>query len=98
MDDYIELNSVHDRMKRYLIPITGKSLSCLVGTATQSDLRTIWINVEKLANKQKRVHVTTVTNVTWIEMAENRQTVNKIIASLSNLNAKLGNFTQTLDC
>ena len=35
-------------------------------------------------------------NVTHIEMAENRQTVNRIIASVSNLDAKLGNFTQAL--
>ena len=37
-----------------------------------------------------------IINVTEIKMAENRQTVNRIVASLSNLDPKLGNITQAL--
>ena len=35
--------------------------------------------------------------MTQIEITENRQTVNRIIASLSNLDAKLGNIAQALE-
>ena len=38
---YIELHSIYSRMLRSLIPIIGKGLSYLFGTATKSDLRTI---------------------------------------------------------
>ena len=54
VDDYIELDCMHNRMKRSLIPIISKGLSYLFGTATQTDLRTIWVNIDKLANNKKK--------------------------------------------
>ena len=38
-----------------------------------------------------------VINVTRVEMAENRQAINKIIGSLSLLDSKIGNITQALE-
>ena len=38
-----------------------------------------------------------VINVTQLEMAENRETINRIIAHLSNLDAKLGDVIQALE-
>ena len=52
VDGYIELHSIHNRIQRSLVPINGKALSYLFGTTTQSDLRTKWVNIYKLANNQ----------------------------------------------
>ena len=38
-----------------------------------------------------------VINVTRVELSENRQAINKIIASLSLLDSKIGNITQALE-
>ena len=99
---YIELHSIHSRMVRSLIPIIGKGLSYLFGTATESDLKTIRVQVDNLAQNQKEMaHVVdesiSVINVTRVEMAENRQTINKLIVSLRVLNYKLKNITQDLE-
>ena len=53
VDDYMKLHSIHNEVQRYLIPIISKGLSYLFGTATQSDIRLMWVNIDKLANDQK---------------------------------------------
>ena len=42
VENYIELHAIHTKMKRSLIPIIGKGLSYLFGTATESDFNTIF--------------------------------------------------------
>ena len=74
----------------------------MFGIATQSDLRTIRVSVDKLTNNEKELanvmnKSISIINVTEIEMAENRQKINRITASLSNVDAKLGNITQALE-
>ena len=91
----------YTRIKRSLIPIIGKDLSYLFNTATNADLNTM-LKCCRLAKVQGKIaHVvdknTSVINITAIEMSENRQVLNKIIGSLANLDAKLGNITQALE-
>ena len=42
-------------MKRSLILVLGKGLSCLFGTATESDLNTIGQSVSILAKSQEEI-------------------------------------------
>ena len=87
--------------KRSLIPIIGKGLSYLFGTATESDLNTIHSSISRSAKSQEEIaHAVgeniLVLNITRVEMSENRQDLNKIISSLVKLDVKLGNITQVL--
>ena len=89
-------------MKRTLIPIIGKGLSYLFGTAAESDLNTTCSSVSRLAKSQEEMaHVVykniSVINITRVEMSENKQVLNKIIGSLANLNVRFGIITQTLE-
>ena len=101
VESYIDLQAIHTRIQRSLIPIIGKGLSFLFGTATESDLKVIHNNINKLAkNQEEMAHVIdeniSVINITRVEMSQNRQTLNKIIGILAVLDAKLGNITQAL--
>ena len=96
---YIDLHTTHSRIQRPLIPIIGKCLNILFGIATESDLRTISNNVDRLAkNQEEMAHIIdeniSVINVTRVEMSGNWQAINKIIGSLSLLDPKIGNITQ----
>ena len=88
-------------MKSQLIPIIGKGLSYLFGTATESDLKTICSRISRLAKSEEEVpHVEDenipVINISRVEISENRQVFNKIIGNLANLAVKLGNIIQAL--
>ena len=59
-------------------------------------------NIDKLVNNQEEMaHVIdeniSVINITRVEMSQNRQTLNKIIGSLTVLDTKLSNITQALE-
>ena len=59
-------------------------------------------NIDKLAkNQEEMAHVIdeniSIINITKVEMSQNRQTLNKIIGSLTVLDTKLGNITQALE-
>ena len=102
VESYIDLHAIHTRIQRSLISIIGKSLSFLFGTATEADLKVIHNNIDKLAkNQEEMAHVIdeniSVINITMVEMSQNRQTLNKIIGSLTALDTKLGNITQALE-
>ena len=89
-------------MKRSLIPIIGKGLSYLFGTAIEADSNTICSSFGRLAESQEEIaHVTDenilVNKITIVEITENRKALNKIIGSLTNLDVKLGNITQGLE-
>ena len=77
VENYIELHAIHTKMTRSLIPIIGKGLSYLFGTATESDLSTITSSVSRLAKSQEEIaHVvdenTSAIRRTRVEMSENR--------------------------
>ena len=102
MENYIELQAIHTKLKRSLIPIIGKSLGYLFGTATESDLHTIYSSVSRLPKSQEATaHVVdeniSVINITRVELSENRQALNKIIGSLANFDVKLDNITLALE-
>ena len=102
VESYIDLHATHTRNQRSLIPSIGKGLSLLFGTATEADLKAIHNNIDKLANNQEEMaHVIdeniSVINITRFELSQNRQTLNKIIGSLTVLDTKLGNITEALE-
>ena len=99
VENYIEVHSIHTNMKTSLIPIIGKGLTYLAGTATESDLNTIYSSVRKSQEEIANVvdENILVINITRVEMSENIQALNKINGSIANLDAKLGNITQALE-
>ena len=102
VESYVDLHAVHTRIQRLLIPITGKGLSFLFGTATEADLKVIHNNIDKLVNNQEEManvidENISVINITRVEMSQNRQILYKIIGSLAVLDSKLGNITQALE-
>ena len=86
-------------MKRSLIPIIGKGLNYLFGTATESDLKTTHSSVSRLAKSQEEIAHVVDENISIINTTrvEERHIVNKIIGSLANLDVKLGNIVQALE-
>ena len=98
---YIALHTIHSMVQRSLIPIIGTGLNFLFGTITESDLKTICNNVDKLAKNQEVAQIIdediSVINVTRVEMSENRPAINKIIGRVSLLDSKIGNITQALE-
>ena len=102
VENYIELHTIHKEMKRSLILIIGKGLSYLFGTDTGSNFKTIHPSVSRLIMSQEVIAYVVdknilVSNITRVEMSENKQTLNKIVGSLENLDVKLGNVTQVLE-
>ena len=101
MENYIELHAIQTRKKGTLIPIIGKGLGYLFGTAAESNLNTIHSNVSRLVKTQVEItHVVDenilVINITRVEMSE-KTTLNKIIGSLANLDVRFGGITQALE-
>ena len=99
---YIELHAIHTKIKRSLIPIIGKDLNCLFGTATESDLNAIHSSISRLTKSQEDIAQVVDENISVMyiiraEMSENRQALKKIIGSLANLAVKLGNIIQALE-
>ena len=52
MENYIELQAIHTKMKRSLIPIIRKGLGYLFIPVTESDLNTIHPSVSRLAESK----------------------------------------------
>ena len=102
VESYIDLQDIHTRIQRSLIPNIGKGLNFLFDTATETDLKVICNNIDKLVNNQEEMaHVIDenipVINITRVEMSQNRQILDKIIGSLAVLDTKCGNITQALE-
>ena len=93
-----EHKSLMKRSKRAVLPIVGKVLSFLFGTLSSEDLDSIRRNVNVLAqNKQKITHVLqeslSILNVSRIEVAENRKSVNELLNAFAELHADFSNVT-----
>jgi uncharacterized coiled-coil protein SlyX len=76
----------------------GKVLSFLFGTLSSEDLDSMRRNVNVLAqNKQKITHVLqenlSILNVSRIEVAENRKSVNELLNAFAELHADFSNVT-----
>ena len=102
VESYVDLHAIHTRIQKSLIPIIGKGLNFLSGTATEADLKVIHNNIDNLVNNQEEMahvidEIISVINITRVEMSQNRQTLNKIIGSLTVLDTKPGNITQALE-
>ena len=90
------------RSKRSLLPIVGKALSFLFGTVSEDDLQSINRNINKLATNQRKIsHVVaeslTLLNDTRVHVIQNRQALNNVILSISNLGSQLRNLTAKLE-
>ena len=90
------------RQKRAVLPIVGKALNFLFGTVTEADLSSIKTNIRTLAENQNEIsHVLaenlSILNVTRLEVSQNRQAINTLTKSLSEIDFKLDNITQELE-
>ena len=97
-DMFEEHNSLMKRSKRAVLPIVGKVLSFLFGTLSSEDLDSMRRNVNVLAqNKQKITHVLqenlNILNVSRIEVAENRKSVNELLNAFAELHEDFSNVT-----
>lgn len=84
------------------MPIVGKTLSFLFGTASEEDLNFIKRSVQNLSQNQKQItHVLeeniSILNVTRIQVAENRKAINELLTGLKTIDFKLENITRTLE-
>ena len=102
-DNFLENMALKNkRSKRSLLPFVGDTMSFLFGTLSGTDLSRIKSSIRELAyNQQKLKHIAaesiTLINVTNVQVAENRQTVNQLLADVSKLDSKVLNITQTLE-
>ena len=95
-DMFEEYKSLMKRSKRAALPIVGKVLSFLFGTLSSEDLDSIRRNVNALAqNQQKITHVLqeslSILNVSRIEVAENRKSVNELLNAFAELHEDFRN-------
>lgn len=84
------------------MPIVGKTLSFLFGTASEEDLNFIKRSVQNLSQNQKQItHVLeeniSILNVTRIQVAENRKAINELLTGLKTFDFKLENIARTLE-
>ena len=85
--------------KRTLVPLVGKGLSFLFGTATKSDVRVMRKGLEVLStNQESLIHVIedslSIINITRIELTENRHAINNLSLIVGELDKKFTNITQ----
>ena len=75
IESYIGYLAIQGRLKKSLIPIVGKAVGYLFGTATEGDIKAIQRNIKRLAQNQEEIaHVVdesiSVINITRIELDE----------------------------
>ena len=97
-----DYQTLHTRDKRSVLPFVGRIMSFLFGTVSDEDLSTIKSNIRILSRNQKRIsHVLeeslTIINVTRVEVAQNRRTINKLTIGLHEVDLKLKNISQELE-
>ena len=101
-NDFLEYETLKSRHKWSVLPIVGKTLSFLFGTASEEDLNFIKRSVQNLSQNQKQItHVLeeniSILNVTRIQVAENRKAINELLTGLKTIDFKLENITRTLE-
>ena len=89
------------RTKRTLVPLVGKGLSFLFGTATKNDVRVMRKGLEVLStNQENSIHVIgdnlSIIYITRIELTENRHAINNLSLIVGELDKKYTNITQGL--
>ena len=102
LTDVLELQASRTtRVKRALLPFVGKALSFLFGTVSQSDLESVYKQIDILGdNQQEIIHVVNSTlsilNVTSIEVKKNRHAIQSITKQMYDLGITLGRQTMEL--
>ena len=87
------------RSKRSLLPFVGSAINFLFGTVTENDMAVISNSVAQLENKQKAIlHVVqssiTVLNTSLLQISENRQKINEVLKTMTQLNSILNKVTE----
>jgi len=82
--------SAHRKFRRSLLPFLGQAASYLFGTVSEQDLAVIQSNLHRLNNQQNQVvHVVsqalTLMNVSQAAIHENRQALNAVITTITEL-------------
>ena len=89
------------RNRRELLPIVGKALGVLFGTATTGDLSRVRRKVKHLEQQQQNFaqiakESLSIINVTRMDVAENRDSINKLIHAMYVLGQQLSAETQNI--
>ena len=100
-NSFADLKSLKKRSRRSLFPFIGSALRFLFGTLSSSDLSDIRSNIGTLARNQQTIsHVLekglSILNITRLQVAENRQSINSIIDSLHDVDQEIDYITQEL--
>ena len=89
------------RQRRSVLPIIGKALGVLFGMVSEDEVRLIKKKLTQVEQKQQSIaqvvkESISILNVTRLELAENRKSVNWIVAYLQDLKQELMNVTTTI--
>ena len=101
LEGFMEYRTLYGRQKRSLLPFVGKALHFLFGTVTDSDLRVIRSNVNKLAKNQEDISPVvreslSIINTSRVQISENRQAVNNLITDIVQIDERLNSVTEEL--
>ena len=98
---YLDYETLGTRTSRSLLPLGGV-LKFLFGTADDSDIQGIKVQLNKLAKSQRSViHIMetnlSILNVSRHQIAENRQSINGLVQSLKQVDENVLNLSSRLD-
>ena len=102
MHNYLRgIELLQTRPKRAVLPIVGKALSVLFGTVSESDMKTIRRKLKDVEEGQKVLaqvakESVSILNVTRVELAKNRGTIDWLVGSMETLQEEVGNVTDGL--
>lgn len=94
MNNFIGLKSLGGRSRRGIFNFVGNTMSFLFGTLSEADLNDIRANLGTLASNQQEIsHVLekslSLLNMTRVQVAENRRTINEVIDSVGEIDNEL---------
>ena len=93
--------SASSRERRSLIPIVGRVLSGAFGLATTGQVRALRTGIQTLSDNQEKIYHLVENQISMINVSrkyikENRQTINKLIIGVHQIDMKVNNISQIL--
>ena len=103
MNSYLKgIGLLQFRPRRAVVPIVGKALSVLFRTVSEEDVRIIRRKLSDVERNQKTMaqvarESLSILNVTRIELAKNRVSINWLTRNLHNLQEEVSNITKSVE-
>ena len=90
---------LQSRPKGAVIPMVGKALSVLFGTVSEEDVRVIRRKLSDVERNQKTMaqvarESLSILNITRVELAKNRVSINWLTRNLHDLQEEVSNITE----